>query len=157
MMMDMNIQDYVPKNIFNAQNPYVKKEENTDKLKEAANEFEAYFIGTLLEAMFEGIEGNDIMGGGGDEIPFRSMMIQEYSRKLAGPFGISDAICRQMTGNYNDSTTQTKGEKHNDTANESTRSHDPKKESTVNERSQRVVAYYKPTHYDCDPRNRVIA
>ena len=57
----------------------------TDKksMEDVAREFEAVFISEMVKPMFEGIETDDLFGGGKGEEIFRGMMIQEYGKNVA--------------------------------------------------------------------------
>ena len=68
------------------------------KVEDAAQEFEAVFIGEMLKPMFEGIETDGQFGGGKGEEIFRGMMVQEYGKMLAknGGIGLSSQIREQM-------------------------------------------------------------
>ena len=69
-----------------------------EKIEKAAEEFEAVFVTEMLKPMFEGIETNDMFGGGKGEEIFRGFMLQEYGKKLAGmgTLGIADNIKAEM-------------------------------------------------------------
>ena len=64
----------------------------------AAQEFEAVFIGQMLSTMFEGIKTDGPFGGGPAESIFRSMMIDQYSKTIAGQggFGLADQVKREI-------------------------------------------------------------
>lgn len=59
-----------------------------------AQEFEAVFLSQMLKHMFEGIETNELFGGGHGEEAFKSMMIDQYGEILAktGGIGIADHV-----------------------------------------------------------------
>ena len=52
-------------------------------MREVAREFEAVFISEMVKPMFEGIETDEMFGGGKGEEIFRGMMIQEYGKTVA--------------------------------------------------------------------------
>lgn len=56
---------------------------NREDIREAAREFEAVFISQMIKPMFEGIETDNMFGGGKGEEVFRSMMIEEYGKEIA--------------------------------------------------------------------------
>lgn len=66
--------------------------------KKAGDEFEAFFISTMLESMFAGIKTDGLGGGGHGEKVFRSLLLQEYGKTLAGHdgFGISDMVQQEI-------------------------------------------------------------
>ena len=69
-----------------------------EKAREAAVEFEGFFIASALESMFSGIETDGLFGGGHGEQVFRSMLLQEYGKSIAerGGLGIADAVQREI-------------------------------------------------------------
>jgi Rod binding domain-containing protein len=69
-----------------------------EKAREAAVEFEGFFIAMALESMFSGIETDGLFGGGHGEKVFRSMMLQEYGKSIAekSGLGIADAVQREI-------------------------------------------------------------
>jgi peptidoglycan hydrolase FlgJ len=68
------------------------------KAREAAVEFEGFFIASALESMFSGIETDGLFGGGHGEQVFRSMLLQEYGKSIAerGGLGIADTVQREI-------------------------------------------------------------
>jgi len=64
----------------------------------AAKEFEAVFIGQMVSAMFEGVKSDGPFGGGSGETIFRSLMIEQYSKTIAGQggFGLADQVKREI-------------------------------------------------------------
>ena len=69
-----------------------------DKAREAAVEFEGFFIASALESMFSGIETDGLFGGGQGEQVFRSMLLQEVGKSIAekNGLGIADAVQREI-------------------------------------------------------------
>ena len=68
------------------------------KVRGAAQEFEAFFIGQMMEHMMAGLETDPLFGGGHGEQMWRSMLNQEYGKELAksGRLGIADHVMRGM-------------------------------------------------------------
>jgi Rod binding domain-containing protein len=68
------------------------------KDKAAAKEFEAMFLSEMFGHMFEGVDVDPMFGGGSGEKMFRSLLLQEYGKKMtAGKgIGISDQIQKFM-------------------------------------------------------------
>jgi flagellar protein FlgJ len=68
------------------------------KVRETAQEFEAFFIGQMMEHMMAGIDPNPMFGGGHGEQMWRSMLNQEYGKELAksNKLGIADHVMRGM-------------------------------------------------------------
>ncbi|MEQ8711112.1 MAG: rod-binding protein [Rhodospirillales bacterium] len=65
---------------------------------EAAKDFEAVFISSMIQPMFDSLETDGMFGGGQGEKVFRSMMVQEYGRKMvdAGGIGLADKVYEVM-------------------------------------------------------------
>lgn len=68
------------------------------KDKAAAKEFEAMFLSEMFNHMFEGVDVDPMFGGGSGEKMFRSLLIQEYGKKMSQgkSIGISDQIQKFM-------------------------------------------------------------
>jgi flagellar protein FlgJ len=68
------------------------------KAKTAAQSFEAFFVGQMMEYMTEGLKSDGVFGGGYAEDTWRSVMNQEYGKEIAksGRLGISDSVMRAM-------------------------------------------------------------
>jgi len=68
------------------------------KLRETATDFEAFFIGQMMEHMMAGLETDPTFGGGPGEDMWRSMLNQEYGKELAksGKLGVADHVMRGM-------------------------------------------------------------
>jgi flagellar protein FlgJ len=66
--------------------------------RKAASEFESVFISQFLGSMFEGIKTDGMFGGGEGEEMFRSLMLDQYGKKIAdqGGFGLADSITRSL-------------------------------------------------------------
>jgi len=65
-------------------------------MREAAQEFEAVFVGQMTETMFSGLEAEEPFGGGHAEKMWRSQLSQEMGRSItkSGGIGIADAVYR---------------------------------------------------------------
>ena len=74
------------------------KRMSPDQARQAAVEFEGFFIAMTLENMFTGIETDGLFGGGHGEKVFRSMMLQEYGKTIAerNGIGLADAVQREI-------------------------------------------------------------
>lgn len=68
------------------------------KIDKAAEDFEAVFINEFLGTMFEGIKTAGPFGGGAGEGIFRSLMLDQYSKTIAGNggIGLSAAVKREI-------------------------------------------------------------
>jgi Rod binding domain-containing protein len=64
----------------------------------AAEEFEAIFIAQFLGSMFQGVRTDGPFGGGPGEEIFRSLMLEQYGKRIAadGGFGLADSVKRQL-------------------------------------------------------------
>lgn len=65
---------------------------------EAAQDFEAQFVSTLFQSMFDSMEQENPFGGGPGETMFRSLLVDQYGREVAkaGGIGIADDIYREI-------------------------------------------------------------
>jgi flagellar protein FlgJ len=68
------------------------------KVHETATQFEAFFVGQMMEHMMSGIEVDPQFGGGTGEDTWRSMLNQEYGKEIAksGKLGIADNVMKAM-------------------------------------------------------------
>lgn len=68
------------------------------KTKEAAQNFEAFFLAKMMEPMFEGISTNSMFGGGHAEKIYRSMLLDQYGKTMAkaGGIGVADYVMDTM-------------------------------------------------------------
>ena len=68
------------------------------KIEQAAQDFEAVFMGEMLKPMFEGLETESEFGGGHAESVYRSLLIQEMGKVMAqsGGLGLSDPVQKEM-------------------------------------------------------------
>lgn len=68
------------------------------KIKETAVEFEAQFLGQMLQPMFEGLETDSMFGGGHAEEMWKGMLIQEYGKSIAqnGGVGLADQVQKEL-------------------------------------------------------------
>jgi Rod binding domain-containing protein len=66
--------------------------------KKVAEQFEGILVTQFLNQMFEGISTDGMFGGGPGESMFRSLMVDEYGKKIAstGGLGLSSSIQREM-------------------------------------------------------------
>lgn len=71
---------------------------DADAARQAAENFEAIFIGQMLEPMFEGLSTDGPFGGGHAEQVFRSMLVTQYGELIAhrGGFGIADQVMAEI-------------------------------------------------------------
>lgn len=96
-MMNLNLDiTEVLKNRQTAASPEAafKDAKDLKKARDAAEDFEAFFLSQMFEHMFNGLEPDPIMGGGNAEKIFRSFMTDEYGKMMAksGGIGIADQV-----------------------------------------------------------------
>jgi len=75
------------------------KEKNLAKIDKTSKDFEAVFLGQMLQPMFNTVEIDPNMGGGSAEEVYRSMMADEYGKLLAnrgGGLGIASEVKKEM-------------------------------------------------------------
>src|SRR5438874_976374 len=67
---------------------------NLKKVKDAAQQFEAFFVGQMFESMSGDLEPDAVFGGGHGEEMWRSMLNQEYGKEVAkgGRLGVADNV-----------------------------------------------------------------
>jgi len=70
----------------------------SDRARQAAQDFEAFFVAQAFEEMFQGVDTDPMFGGGEGESIFRSFLVQEYGKQVArtGGIGIADMVQRQL-------------------------------------------------------------
>lgn len=81
-----------------AKAPKFAKDMSPAKIREAAEEFESFFLSQFLSQMFKGIKTDGPFGGGHGESMFRELQFKEYATAIAnkGGVGIADSIVRQL-------------------------------------------------------------
>ena len=72
--------------------------QNMERVREAAKEFEAFFVSQMMEQMMSGLEADPMFGGGQGEEVWRSMLTQEYGKEVSksGRLGIADHVMTAM-------------------------------------------------------------
>ena len=72
--------------------------QNKDSAKEAAQDFEAFFLSRMCESMFEGVSTEGIFGGGHAEKVYRSLLLDEYGKAMAktGTVGVADYVMKSI-------------------------------------------------------------
>ncbi len=78
--------------------PPISAADRIAKATNAAQAFEAMFATQMLSPMWEGVEVNEVTGGGHGEEVFRSMLLQEYGKTIAqsGSLGIANQVKQEM-------------------------------------------------------------
>lgn len=93
--------------------PKINMRADKEKIRQAVEEFEAFFISQTFEQMYSTVPVNETFGGGNAEKIFRSMLIDEYGKMTAksGGIGLTDQIMTQLLRQQeNDSMTVAKTE-----------------------------------------------
>ena len=78
--------------------PSIGKNISAEKVRQTAVEFEAFFLGQMLQPMFANINPEPPFGGGHAEKIWRSMLVDELGKGMAkaGGIGLADSIQREM-------------------------------------------------------------
>lgn len=78
--------------------PRLGKVDNAVQAAKTAQEFEAFFLGQMLQPMFEGLQAETPFGGGHAEKIWRTMMVDEMGKAMAeaGGIGIADQVQREI-------------------------------------------------------------
>lgn len=68
------------------------------KAKDAGQKFEAQFLSTMFQHMFQGLETDGPFGGGAGEEMFRSLMTEAMGKRVAktGGIGLADTVQREI-------------------------------------------------------------
>lgn len=71
---------------------------DAERLRKAAEDFEAVFIAEMLRPMTDGLGAETPFGGGFAEDMWRSTLVDEYGKAIArnGGLGIADAVAREL-------------------------------------------------------------
>ncbi len=78
--------------------PSVRASASPERVREVAEDFEAFFVAQMLDYMFSDISTDGVFGGGPSEGLYRSMLNQEYAKSMvrAGGIGIADSVEREI-------------------------------------------------------------
>jgi flagellar protein FlgJ len=68
------------------------------KAKDAGEKFEAQFLSTMFQHMFQGLDTNGPFGGGAGEEMFRSVMTEALGKQVvkSGGIGLADTVQREI-------------------------------------------------------------
>jgi flagellar protein FlgJ len=90
-MTDLSITSALP-------SPTAPSPQETARMRETAEQFEASFLSQMLKPMFEGLKTDGIGGGGEAEDQWRSFMIDAMAKQTvqAGGIGLADQVVAQM-------------------------------------------------------------
>jgi len=69
-----------------------------EQARKVSEDFEAVFIGQMLQPLFQNLGAEKPFGGGSSESMWRSMQVDEYGKAItkAGGIGISDTIFKEI-------------------------------------------------------------
>lgn len=78
--------------------PKVGRVENIVQARKVAEDFEAVFLGQMLQPMFNNIEAVEPFGGSSSEKIWKTMQVEEYGKAIAksGGIGLADAVFREI-------------------------------------------------------------
>ena len=70
----------------------------SSKAKDVAQKFEAQFLSSMFQTMFEGVKTDGPFGGGVGEDMFRSLMTEAMGKQVtkAGGIGLSSTVQREI-------------------------------------------------------------
>ncbi len=74
------------------------KGQTTEQLRKVAEEFEAVFIGQMLQPLFQNLSAEQPFGGGESEKMWRTMQVDEYGKAItkSGGIGLADSVLKEM-------------------------------------------------------------
>ena len=76
------------------------KNDQDDRLKKAANDFESVFVSQFLQTLDSTVEKSEFMHGGQAEDTFKSMLNQEIAKNISSSpttsFGLAAQIYKQL-------------------------------------------------------------
>ncbi|NQW02087.1 MAG: rod-binding protein [Rhodospirillales bacterium] len=74
------------------------KGQSIDQLRKVAEEFEAVFIGQMLQPLFANLGAEEPFSGGESEKMWRTMQVDEYGKAItrAGGIGLTDTVLKEM-------------------------------------------------------------
>jgi len=72
------------------------------RMRAQAENFEAQFINSMFQQMYQGVGGDGPFGNSAGVGPWRSFLTDEYAKSFAkgGGIGIADAVYKQMMARY---------------------------------------------------------
>lgn len=78
--------------------PDIAKVRDMAHARKVAQDFEAFYLGQMLQPMFQGLELEEPFGGGNAEEMWRSMQVDEYGKAIAktGGVGIADMVLKEI-------------------------------------------------------------
>jgi Rod binding domain-containing protein len=78
--------------------PDVRGAKDLHEARKIAEDFEAVFLGQMLQPLFQNIETAEPFGGGSSEKMWKAMQVEEYGKAIAksGGIGLADAVFREI-------------------------------------------------------------
>lgn len=78
--------------------PKTQQVHSVRQARKVAQDFEAVFLGQMLQPMFANIDAAEPFGGSPSEKMWRTMQVDEYGKAIAkaGGIGIADAVFKQI-------------------------------------------------------------
>jgi len=78
--------------------PTLRRVESEEEARQVAEDFEAFFLSQMVEAMFKGVGENNEFTGGAGESAFSGLLHEEYARVMAGTggLGLSDNLTNEI-------------------------------------------------------------
>lgn len=78
--------------------PQFGKNMNNEQIRKTAEDFEAFFLGQMLQPMFANISPEAPFGGGHAEKMWQGLMVDEMGKAMsrAGGIGLADSIHREI-------------------------------------------------------------
>jgi len=78
--------------------PNISRAQNLKQARKVAQDFEAVFLGQMLQPMFQNIEAAEPFGGSASEKMWKAMQVEEYGKAIAknGGIGLADAVFREI-------------------------------------------------------------
>ena len=78
--------------------PDISSAKNMKQARKIAQDFEAVFLGQMLQPMFQNIETAEPFGGGTSEKMWKAMQVEEYGKAIAnsGGIGLADAVFKEI-------------------------------------------------------------
>jgi len=69
-----------------------------EQARKAAEEYESFFLGLMVQTMFKGVETPEAFGGGPGEKTWQGLLHEEYGKILAksGGIGIADRLQAEL-------------------------------------------------------------
>ena len=98
MSTDLLSADFISSSAPQKAAPGINAKADKEKIRQAVEEFEAFFISQTFEQRYATVPVNETFGGGNAEKIFRSMLIDEYGKMTAksGGIGLTNQIMTQL-------------------------------------------------------------